>query len=77
MQRPLMDGPARLARVPRADGDTAWPSEELQVRGGCAEGRLQACVLRLADLGHPQTSIIKHKAGAMRFESWLRRSAVQ
>lgn len=27
-----MDGPARLARVPRADGDTAWPSAELQAK---------------------------------------------
>lgn len=32
----VMDGPARLARVPRADGDTAWPSEELHDKGGYA-----------------------------------------
>lgn len=68
--RPVMDGPARLARVPRADGGTAWPSAELQAKGERAESR-GSFILRLAK-ADSMTSVTEHKAGTMRFKSRLR-----
>lgn len=59
-----MDGPARLARVPRADGDTAWPSAELQAKGERAEGR--------GSKPSRLFSFTKHKVGAIMFKSRLR-----